>query len=124
MSILKRNVRRHPWLAVLIGVSSVATLSIGAGLFYYLRAGLGKRDASLIPDSVEGRIDKVVEALNQKFGKRWVNRGVSALQAGLSVVLPTPLIGLVEVVHRVEHLAEQNGWKSHEKLSHAAEMTA
>lgn len=122
MSIFKRNTRKHPLLAVLIGVSSAAALGVGAGLFYYLRAGLGKKDSALIPESIEARIDKVVETLNQKFGKRWVNRGVSTLQAGLAVVLPTPLVGLIELVHRVEHLAEQNGWKSSEKRAHAVQM--
>jgi hypothetical protein len=122
MSIFKRNVRKHPWFTAIIGASSVAVLSIGAGLLYYLRAGSGNKDASLIPNAVEDRIDKVVEALNHKFGKRWVNRGVTTLQAGLSTVLPAPLVGLVEVVHRVEHLAEEKGWKSQDKRANAAQM--
>lgn len=122
MSILNRKVRRHPLLAVAIGVASAAVITVGAGLLYYLRAGLGGKDASLIPESIEGRIDKVISALNRKYGKRWVNRGVSALQVGLSAVLPAPLVGLVELVHRVEHLAEQQGWKGAEKRTHATQM--
>jgi hypothetical protein len=119
--MFKRKNRKN-LLGILIGAGSVVTLGLGAALLHYLRSGVGDADASLIPNSIEERLDKVVEALNKKFGKRWVNRGVATLQAGLSTVLPAPLVGLVEVVHRVEHLAEQHGWKSQEKLTQAAGM--
>lgn len=79
-----------------------------AALLYYVKEGAGSaQDAALIPDSIEEKLDRVVDALNERFGKRWVDRGLAALERGLSSVLPTPLVALVSAVHQAEQWAKQ-----------------
>lgn len=72
-----------------------------AGVLYYQLAGRGKGNALLIPDSLEGRIDRVVEALNGAFGQWWVNVAFDALQAHVVRTMPG-LAGLVNAVYRAE----------------------
>src|SRR5262245_2991141 len=75
-------------------ILGACTVAAGAFWLYYLLAGPGRRkNAALIPDAIEDRIDAVVEALDARFGKNWVNLGLGALQAGLRKVLPGPLVG-------------------------------
>lgn len=97
-------------------------LALGAAALYYLKSGAGADDAMLIPNTIEGRLDRVLEALNQRFGKRWVNQTLSTLQQGLSTILPTPLVALVDTVYRVEQYGRQVGWSGNQKRCQAAGM--
>lgn len=82
-------------------------LSAVVGLLYYVVAGAGsERNAALIPDSIEARLDKVVDTLNRQYGKQWVAFALSALQEGLSKLLPAHLVALVAAVYK----AEQAHW--------------
>lgn len=118
--MFKKKNRNSSLLGIIFGASSIATLALGSVLLYYLKSR--NSEAKLIPSSVEGRIDKVIEVLNKKFGKRWVNRGVSVLETGLESMLPAPLVALVSVVHRVEHQSEQQAWSGQEKRAQAMAM--
>lgn len=81
----------------------------GLGLLYYAQTGLGKEnDSALIPNTLEGKIDALIDALNKRFDKRWVDRGVGVLKYSLHQVLPAELITLVDVVATVENLSK--GW--------------
>lgn len=104
--------------ALLIGGGLVAT-----GLLYYLGAGLGRdKNAALIPDAIEDRLDTVVEALNKRFGKTWANGGLAALKRTLEQTLPGPLVALVDVVVAAEKAGQQNGWNGVQKRTHAAHL--
>lgn len=109
-------------IALIIGAAMTAATALGVGLLYYLKSGAGEADASLIPNSVEQRLDRLVEALNKRFGKQWVTEAMDTLQAGLTKVLPAPLVALVEVVHRVERQGKEAGWSGSQKLHQAAVM--
>lgn len=89
------------FLGIVIGVG------IGAFAVYYLTAGRGEEsDAALIPDDLEGRIDFVVETLNRKFDKSWVDRGLDALQIYLKGMLPWQVVALIGVIYQVERLSK------------------
>lgn len=106
-------------MGVLIGVGVAAVAGLGTLLLHYFTSGVGEADALFIPNSIEARVDRVVEALNQRFGKRWVNSAVSTLRAGLATVLPAPLVAMVDVVHRVEQVGQHYGWNGFQKRNQA-----
>lgn len=83
-----------PWI---IGLGAIVV----GGLLYYSYAGKGKDNALLIPDALENRIDRVIDTLNRAFGQRWVNAGISALQAHIVRTMPG-VAGLVNAVYRAE----------------------
>lgn len=89
--------------AVLLGVG------LGAIALYYLQAGREDEDAALIPDALEDRIDLVVKKLNDRFGQRWVNFGLNALEGYLKSILPWQVVGLVSVIYHVEQLPALRG---------------
>jgi hypothetical protein len=115
MATRKRTNAGKGWL---IG----GALALGAAALYYLKSGAGADDAMLIPNTIEGRLDRVVEALNQRFGKRWVNQTLSTLQHGLSTILPAPLVALVDTVYQVEQYGRQAGLSGYQKRCQAAGM--
>jgi len=82
-------------------------LAVGFAL-YWLIAGDGRKRAA-VPDTLEERIDHVVETLNDRFGKDWGAAPIGALEAELRGVLPAQLLSLLDVVHLVEENAAQ--WK-------------
>ena len=101
----------------------LGVLALGALGLHYLTSGVGsENDAPFIPNSIEGRIDKVVEALNRTFGKRWVNQGLATLRRGLASVLPAPLVALVDAVHVAEQQGLAFGWSGYQKRCQAAGM--
>lgn len=98
------------------------TVLVGAGgfLLYYLLSGAGsENDAPLIPNALERHLDQVVDGLNQRFGKRWVNAGISALEAALYGVLPPNVVGLVRAVHEAERIGARKGLSGNQKKQHA-----
>lgn len=91
-------------------------LMLAVGGLYYTQAGRGEEnDAALIPNSLEGRIDRVVAALNKQFGKRWVDWGMDALRSHLQKVLPSQVVALVEVVSAVELASRRTPMTSYAK---------
>lgn len=106
--------KRTP-LGLLIGAAVTAATALSVGLLYYLKSGTGETNAALIPTSLEQRLDRVVEALNRRFGKQWVEQALSTLKVGLERTLPAPLVALVEVVHGVEQIGQKNGWSGLQK---------
>jgi hypothetical protein len=66
-----------------------------------------------LPASAEARVDSVVYALNQSFGKDWIRLGAGSIKDVLRDVLPASLLGLVDVVHMIEDHA------THRELSGA-----
>lgn len=73
----------------------------------YLSTGRGEQNSPLIPDSIEGKIDLVVKALNDHFGHQWVNYGLDALQSYLQRAFPQ-VAAFVYVVYEVEQLSKNN----------------
>lgn len=104
-------------------IGGVVAGALGVSLLYYLTSGVGEADAPLIPNSIERHLDNIVDALNRRFGKRWVNQALSTLKAGLSNVLPPQLVALVNVVHRVEQYGQQQGWNGAQKRYQAVVMS-
>jgi hypothetical protein len=91
-------------------------LILAVGGLYYTQAGRGEEnDAALIPNSLEGRIDRVVAELNKQFGKRWVDWGMGALKSHLQKVLPPQVVALVEVVSAVELASRRTPMTSYAK---------
>lgn len=69
----------------------------------YLQTGRGKDNAPLIPDALEDPMDRVVSALNQRFGHPWVTMGLDVLQAYIQGTMPGA-VSLVNAVYRAEQL--------------------
>lgn len=79
----------------------------GLSLLYYAQTGLGKdKDSALIPGELEGKIDYLIAALNDRFGKRWVDFGIVALKQSLHILLPASLVRLVDIVATVEKMSK------------------
>mgnify|MGYP000862506166 CR=1 FL=1 len=106
-------------VGTVIGVLSVVAMAGLAAALYYLKAGVGEADAAFIPNTIEGRIDRVVAALNQRFGKEWVSRRLSELTAAIQAALPAPLVGFVDVVYQAEQFGKAYRWNGQQKLCHA-----
>jgi len=89
------------------GWKVAAGVLLGGLALYYIKAGAGsEHNAALIPDAIEDQLDRVVDALNRKFGRTWVKSRLATLEQGLSSMLPTPLVALVSVVQQTEQWAE------------------
>jgi len=102
----------------------IAGLVIGGlGLLYYLQTGIGKEnDSLLIPNTFDGKIHSLIAVLNSRFGKRWVDFGVSVLKYSLQKTLPASLVGLVGIVAAVENMSEHSWMSSHDKQQLAVQM--
>lgn len=82
------------------GWALLGLLLAAVGLIY-LKTGRGEDDSSLIPNTLEGKIDLVVAALNQRFGHQWVNLGLDILQAHIERTVPQ-VAALVNAVYSAE----------------------
>ena len=99
-------------------------LLAGLGL-YYLQTGLGTlNDAALVPNTLEKKIDTLIAALNERFGKDWVNVGLSLLKHSLQNELPSPLVNLIGVVALVENSSKGRWMTSSDKRQLAVKMTS
>jgi hypothetical protein len=82
-------------------------IGLGAVALYYIQAGRGdENDAALIPPDLESRIDLLVEKLNGRFGKGWVNLGLDAIELYLKAILPWEVVRLVGAIYQVEQLSK------------------
>lgn len=70
----------------------------------YLKTGRGEDDSPLIPNTLEGKIDLVVAALNRHFGHQWVNLGLNVLQTHLERTVPQ-VAALVNAIYEVEKIS-------------------
>lgn len=113
-----RNGSGGGFAALLVG----GVVVVGGLLLHYLTSGVGEDDASLIPNAIEDRLDRVVDALNRRFGKQWVQYGIDTLRSGLASLLPQPMVQLVSVVQQVEQAGIRNGWTGYQKRCQAAGM--
>ena len=103
-------------LVILLGAAGVAAL-------YYSQAGKGQEnDAALLPNSIEDRIDLIVTALNEHFGKQWVDWGLDALRYYIQKTLPPPLVTIVGVIVTVEQMSRRRQMSSSLKRQTAAQM--
>jgi hypothetical protein len=69
---------------------------------------------------MEGKIDRVVEELNRRFGKRWVNVGLDAVMAHLQRTLPPPVVVVANAVFEVEQMSRYVRMTGFEKRQAAA----
>lgn len=111
-----------PGAGTVIGIVGAVAMAGLAAALYYLKSGVGEADAALIPNAIEDRIDRVIAALNQRFGKQWVDRRLGELQTVIAASLPTPLVGLVDVVYQVERAGRAYRWNGQQKLCQAIGM--
>lgn len=103
-------------LMILLGAAGVAAI-------YYSQVGRGQEnDAALLPNSIEGRIDLVVAALNEHFGKQWVDWGLDALRHYIQKTLPAPLVTIVGVIVTVEQISRRRRMNGILKRQTAAQM--
>jgi hypothetical protein len=82
---------------------AVAMAIGGTVLLVYALSGRNEQNSPLIPDAIEDPIDRVVAALNQKFGAQWVGYGLDALQNYIQKAMPqvAHLVGLVLAAEQV-----------------------
>jgi hypothetical protein len=102
-------------------VAAVAVGAVGVGaLVHYLKNGAGSdKNAVLIPDVIEDPLDKLVDALNRRYGKQWGDQVVSVLESGLEQMLPPAVLSLVKIAHRVELMCKEGQIKPSEKKRQA-----
>lgn len=104
-------------------VAGIAAAGVGTALYFIAKAATAVEEhPPRVPDAIEARIETVVAALNKRFGKVWVVRGLAALKTALSAVLPTPLVVLADSVYAAEHAGRQNRWSGAQKLNHAVRL--
>lgn len=98
---------------------------VGLGVLYYMQTGMGKeRDSALLSNTLEGKIDMLIAALNERFGKRWVDYGVDVLNHYVQTTLPMSVVGLVGVVANVENISKRNAITSYQKQQLAVQMAS
>jgi len=110
----KKNGNEEWWFASLVVG--------GLALLYYLKTGLGKENSVLMPDSLEGKIDALVERLNETFGKRWIDLGLWYLKSQLQNALPVALVSLIDVVAQVENMSKHRPMWGYEKQQLAVQI--
>ena len=121
---MKRSKKSFDWgAAAKVAVGAVGAFAAGGGI-YYLSLGAGsKKNTALIPKSIEDRLDHVVDALNETFDKKWVDKGIQVLEAVLARTLPPAVVALIEFVVQAEKLGLQNEWEGQQKKRHALSLT-
>jgi len=85
------------WLKALLWMAGV-----GLALFVVKVATDEEKSGTTVPADPGGRIDLIVQELNNQFGKQWVQIALSVLQSYLETRLPKPVVGLVNVIYAVE----------------------
>jgi hypothetical protein len=107
------------WLITAVGIG------LGLAFLYYTQTGLGKEnDAALIPNTPEEEIDDLINALNRRFGKRWIEFGLGVLTNYVQNALPAPLVVLLRVVAEVENISKGRLMTGYEKQQLALRMVS
>lgn len=105
------------------GLLIVGLVAAGLALLYYAQTGVGEeKDSALLPNTLESKIDALIAALNQRFGKGWVDFGVTVLKNHLRKMLPISLVTLVDIVATVEVTSKVRPMTSYEKQQAAVKM--
>jgi hypothetical protein len=87
----------NAWKILVTGV-----LFLGAFWYLdYMNSGEGENNSPYVPDAIENRLDRVVAALNQQFGKYWVNTALFFLQRQIELAFPGAA-ALVSAAHWAE----------------------
>jgi hypothetical protein len=103
----------------------VGAACVGVGLLflYYAGTGLGnENDAALIPNTLEDEIDELIAALNNRFGKDWVEFGLKTLEDYPRNALPASLVAFVAVVVEVENSSKRRLMTSYDKQQLAVQF--
>jgi hypothetical protein len=112
----KRKDESGWWIGALL-------VAAGVGILYYVGTGLGTdNDSALLPNRLERKIDLLIARLNEKFDKRWVDVGLTALTNYVRSTLPPGLVGLVDVVVAVENESRQHTMTSQQKQQRAVQL--
>jgi hypothetical protein len=102
---------------------TAVVVGLGLAFLYYARAGLEKEnDAALIPNKLEEQIDILIGALNQRFGKNWVEFGLGILEHYVQNALPSSLVILVGAVAEVENISKRRFMTGYDKRRLAAQL--
>lgn len=105
--------RKTPSAGTILGWGAMAAVAVG--FVGWLATGR---------DPIEEQIDRVVTALNARFGKTWRTLALSALKSGLGTTLAGSLVTLIGIVHAIEQQAEEQGWDGAEKRRRAVAAVA
>jgi len=103
----------------------IGAVVVGLGLtfLYYVQTGLEREnDASLLPNRLEEKIDTLISALNERFGKAWVGFGLGVLERYAQSALPASLVVLVRLVSQVENISKRRFMTGYEKRQLAVQM--
>ncbi len=95
-------------------LGALGTAALLGGLYYLVSGAGSEQNAPLIPDSIEDKLDMVVDRLNKRLGKAWGQYAIALLEQAL----PGPLVALVHFVHEAE---QQNGLSGASKRDYARE---
>lgn len=109
-----------------IPVKALLGLAVFGGtiaLYTYLKTGVGAQKSPFLPDVVEDKIDALVGWLNKKYGRRWVQRGLSTLQHAVEVGMPG-LAGVLNAVFAAEQATRGQRATSQEKRQNARDRMA
>ena len=109
-----------------IPVKALLGLAVFGGtiaLYTYLKTGAGAKKSPFLPEAIEDRIDNLVGWLNKRFGKRWVQRGLTTLQHAVELGMPG-LAGVMNAVFAAEQATHGKGMTSKEKQTDARERVA
>lgn len=85
------------WLKALLWIAGGAL-----ALFVVKVATDEEKSGTPVPADPGGRIDLIVEKLNERFDKGWVTEGIDVLRAYLEQILPKAVVELVDIVYQVE----------------------
>ena len=118
--------KKGPSAAKVLGLGALGILGgIGAVFAYnYAKSGGGsKKNAVLVPDELEDRIDLIVDMLNAKWpDKRWADKGLHVVTTYLESALPPVLIKLVNAVQEAETEGAMRSLSGAQKLALAVQI--
>ena len=98
-------------------------IGLGVLFLYQRRTGWGtENDAALIPNALEDKIDVVITALNNRFGKAWVEYGMQAIEGYARNALPAALVALIAIVVEVENSSKRRFMTGFDKQQRAAQI--
>lgn len=110
---MARGKGNNDWEKLILALLGLA----GLGALIYAQTGKGQDNAPLIPDEFERQIDDAVAALNQRFGKQWVDWSINIVQSYLRSILPPHLVRLADIIIQVELLSRQAQMAGQGKMS-------
>lgn len=96
-----------------VGVGALALVGV------YALTGRREQKSPFIPAYLEEGIDRVVAALDRRFGKHWVDRGLDMVERFLRAQMPATLASYGKVLYDTELMGRREGWSGREKLRYA-----